>query len=93
MGEIYRDIHAIQFDISDTFGSLMEKFYAIMRNHGICQGTWSEGGGRTISNPEWCMCSQVFRHHIDQKWNWTFLMSTPPSDLLAYGIKPKSKVK
>jgi len=91
IGNVYNDIQAIEFDINDSFKMLMDKFYVVMRKHGICQGTWNESGtGRCVSNPEWVMSYQAFKSHIESRWMWASLMTEPPKDLLAYGKKPKS---
>jgi hypothetical protein len=91
MGEIYKDIKSIEIDANASLQSHVDKFYKVMRKWGICQGNWTEGGGRSISTPEWCMCFMVFKDHFKAKFDFYFILSTPPKDLLAYGKRPSKK--
>jgi len=86
---VYKDIHAIEINAKDSFETLLEKFYSVMTKWNICQGEWS-GNGRTLSNPEWCICWNVYRAKVDTQFMWMSLMAQPPKHLLAYGKKPKS---
>ena len=86
---VYKDVNSIKVNINDSFKDLLEKFYKVMRKHGIKQGTWTENGSRLSSNGEWCMCYQVFRVRVDSEWMWFTLLNEPPKDLLAYGKRPK----
>lgn len=92
LGDIYKDINAIKIEATDSFDTLVKKFYKVMGKHGICQGTWSENGkGRLTDNPEWCMCWNTFKSNIEAKLTLFYLFSNPPKKLLAYGEQPKSK--
>ncbi len=91
LGDVYKDINAIKIEATDSFDTLVKKFYAVMTKHGICQGNWS-GNGRTVATPEWCMCWHNFKSNIEARFDWIYLMSEPPTHLLAYGKKPKMKV-
>jgi hypothetical protein len=93
LAAIFKDINATKVSNADSLDTLMDKFYKLMRKHGIKQGTWTEGGGRLVSNFEWTMCLIAFRSHVNAKWDWAFLMGNTPKDLLAYGAKPKIKTK
>jgi hypothetical protein len=90
-GELYKDINGIEILSSDSFDTLMLKFYKVMTNWGICQGHWDEGGRRTISSPEWCFCAALFKRNIDDKFFLMNLMTQPPKHLLAYGKKPSKR--
>lgn len=90
LGDLYKDIHAIKINKTDSFNTLVKKFYLVMEKHGICQGTWSENG-RTFANPEWCMCWHTFKSNVESAFNIMYLLSSPPKKLLAYGKKPKIK--
>lgn len=87
LGKVYNDIHAIKIDKTDSFDTLLKKFYKVMAKHGICQGNWSEKG-RKVSTPEWCMCWHTFRSLVNATLNIVGFMSQPPKHLLAYGKKP-----
>ncbi len=88
LGEVYKDINAIKIESTDSFDTLMKKFYAIMTKHGICQGNWV-GNGRSISSPEWCICYNTFKHNVESRFNIMYLLSNTPEHLLAYGKQPK----
>lgn len=90
---IYRDIIGIEVKITDSFETLLNKFYEVMRKWGIKQGTWSEegNGNRTMINAEWNMCWQVFRAHKILEYDIWLILHEPPDDLLAYGEKPIKK--
>jgi len=83
LDEIYRDIISIKINASDSFESMMQKFYRVMRHWGICQGTKSENG-RTINNAEWIMCFMVFKQHKILAFDTWLILSSPPDDLLMY---------
>jgi len=89
LNEIYRDILGIEVKSTDSFKSLTNKFYEVMRKWGIKQGTWSEDGSICICNAEWNMCFQIFKQHKIISFDVWECLKTPPKDLLAYGKKPK----
>jgi hypothetical protein len=91
LDEIYCDIIHIKVKPTDSFESLLKKFYAVMRKWGIKQGTWSDNGSRCVNNAEWNMCYQVFKEHKILSYDLWMCLNTPPKDLLAYGKKPKQK--
>lgn len=88
LGEVYQDILAIKIDINDSFKSMMDKFYEVMRKWKICQGNWTENG-RTCNTAEWNMCFAVFKQHKISTFDIWLALSNPPEDLLAYGKEPK----
>ena len=91
IGELYKDINKIEILSSDSFDTLMLKFYKVMTKWGVCQGHWDEGGGRVINSPEWCFCVSIFKKNIDHRFSWMSLMTEPPKHLLAYGKKPSKR--
>ena len=94
LGNIYKDVSGIEINSEDTLQGLMNKFYAVMKKHGICQGNWTEGGSRRFSTPEWAVCWILFRSQIDHKFMWIGLMDESiPEQLLAYGEKPQTETK
>lgn len=98
IGLIYNEVNSIEIKPTDTHESSLNKFYKIMRKHGIKHGTWSEDGIGIISaNPEWVMLYDVFKNKIDTYYIFANLLKNPPKDLLAYGkkpiIKPEKSIK
>lgn len=73
-----------------TQKQLMQEFYKIMRKHGIKQGTWNKGGsGRICNNFEWTMCLTLLVDTHNGNNLLSRLFGSTPSDLKAYGKKPK----
>lgn len=91
LAKINKDIMAIKISHNDSFKTMMNKFYAVMRKWKICQGTWTENGGRICNNYEWTMCFEVFKSHKLLSYDIWLALTEPPKDLLAYGPKPKQK--
>ena len=85
MGVVFHDINAIKVEMTDSFESLMNKFYSIMRKHGICQGTKSDNGV-CVSNPEWIMCFETFKMHKILAFDLFLILNEPPVDLIAYDL-------
>ena len=92
LGKVYSDILSIKIEMSDSFETSLNKFYDVMRKHGICQGTWSKNG-RTVSNAEWIMCYNIFKSHKLMALDIFLILNEPPEDLLAYGENPHKKDK
>jgi len=92
MEKIYCEIQSIQAKPTDTFQSLIDKFYSVMRKWGVCHGNWSENG-RTAVSAEWNMCFNVFWDNVVLGFRVWVLLTTPPDDLLAYGEEPKRNNK
>ena len=80
---VYKDINSIKIDSKDSFETTLNKFYEVMRKHGICQGVWSENG-RTVCNAEWIMCYAAFKQHKVLMFDVFECLNAPPDDLLAY---------
>ena len=60
IGLIYNEVNSIEIKPTDTHESSLNKFYKIMRKHGIKHGTWSEDGiGVILAKPEWVMLYDV----------------------------------
>jgi len=93
LGVVFKDLMAIKIEENDSFSTSLNKFYGVMRKHGIKQGTWTKGGGRLVNNFEWSMCWESFRNHKILSLDLWLSMSTPPKDLLAYGKRPAVKFK
>lgn len=67
--EIAQEIIDIKFITNKTIGILVKEFYAIMRKHGIKQGTqqYNEAGekaGILTDNPEWTLFEQFFLERL-----------------------------
>lgn len=67
---VAKDILDLKFKRGDTLSSCLKQFYAIMRKHGIKQGTptLNEKGeeyGRTCDNYEWTMCRILFESQLE----------------------------
>ena len=93
MGDVLKDLNDITIYHKDSIETLMNKFYAIMRKWGICQGEWTENGSRICANPEWVLCWEYFKNMKILSLDLWLALSTPPKDLLAYGSKPKTRKK
>jgi hypothetical protein len=93
MGKIFKDIIDIEITLDDSFQCMLNKFYDVMRKYSICQGTWTETGGRAIANPEWTICFKAFLMHKQSVIDFRMLLAELPPELLAYDKKPKSKSK
>lgn len=91
LSEIYNDITGIKLNPTDSLITLMNKFYDVMRKHGIKQGNWTENGSRTICTAEWNFCFNLFKNHKILAYDLWLILNEPPQDLLAYGPKPKLK--
>jgi hypothetical protein len=87
LNAVYKDIMAIEIQPTDTFISMMDRFYAVMRKWGICQGTWSTNG-RLCNTAEWNMCYSVFKLHKIMALDIWLVLNEPPEDLRAYGRCP-----
>lgn len=84
LGKVYQDIMSINITGNDSFKSSLDKFYEVMRKHGICQGEWTENGSRRVCNPEWTLCYSAYKQHKILAFDIFECLNTPPDDLLAY---------
>lgn len=84
MSKVSKDIIDIKFKPSDTLQVAMNKFYFIMRRHGIKEGTSDGKGGRIVCNYEWTMCMVLFIDRIEQFIRMASLFGKmgTPKDLL-----------
>ena len=90
MREVAKDIITCKITRDMSHEQCMKKFYSIMRKHGIKQGEWTEGGGRTTNNFEWTMCFTLFRSVCHDQFLLSDLFGEGmPKDLRAYGPEPK----
>jgi len=93
MGMIFKDILDIEITLDNSLQDMLNKFYDVMSKYSICQGTWTETGGRSIANPEWTICFKAFLMHKQAVIDFRMLLAEVPSKLLAYDKEPKSKRK
>jgi hypothetical protein len=83
--EISKEIIQIKFEGSDTLDDCMNKFYDVMRKHGIKQNTPSENGVGVIgSNFEWTMCKVLFIDMVVQHFTLKDFFNGVPKDLHCY---------
>ena len=90
LAAIFGEINAIKLDANTSFKSLQDQFFAIMRKYGIKQGNWSANGyGRAVATPEWSFATAAMHQRISSSLNMFFLLAHVPTDLQAYGKRPK----
>jgi len=85
--EVAKDIVGLKFKKTDTLKDCMNKFFAVMKKHGIKQGTPSfndEGKevGRTRDNFEWTICKQMFIKQVESFFELDMLFGNIPKELL-----------
>lgn len=85
--EVSKDIIGLKFKKTDTLKDCMSKFFAVMKKHGIKQGTPSfndEGKevGRTCDNFEWTICKQMFIRQVESFFELDMLFGNIPKELL-----------
>ena len=83
LNKVFTDIISININKDDSFESSLNKFYEVMRKHGICQGEWSING-RTVCNPELSLCYAAYKQHKLLAFDVFECLNKPPDDLLAY---------
>lgn len=82
MKEIAKDLIQMPIDNNDTLFVLWDKFYSIMRKHGLRKGTKNESGGISYNNYEWSACEILFLESIRSHFVITSIMSNViPNDL------------
>lgn len=84
MNRVAEDIICLKIEDKETVQQILEKFYSIMREHGIKQGTKTKGGGVLMNNFEWTMCKELFLRIVYDKLNMRELLSDVPKDLRHY---------
>lgn len=80
LNDVAGDIIGIKFEDSDTLQDCMNKFYDIMRKHGIKEGTPSKNG-RTVARYEWTMCFELFKEMLKSYFTVRTLLNDTPEDL------------
>lgn len=86
--EVSKDIISLKFKKTDTLKSCMNKFFEVMKKHGIKEGTpsFNEDGkevGRNVANFEWTMCKTLFMQRLDDFFTIEFLLGdSTPKELL-----------
>lgn len=89
--EVYSDLMDIKIDHKDSFETSMNKFYEVMRKHGICQGQYNENGNRSMITAEWNLCFNTFKLNKLLAFDlWLLLLGETPEDLLGYEYEPKT---
>jgi hypothetical protein len=81
LNKIYMDILSIKIDSKDSFESMINKFYEVMRKHGIKHGTKTESGSICVVNAAWNMCWAVYISHKMTALDIWMLLSDVPNDL------------
>ena len=82
-----QDLLHLKFEETDTLKACEDKFYALVRKHGIKQGTpsYNERGeqvGRACNNFEWSMCRMMFIKMLGEFFTFREFLSEVPEDLL-----------
>src|SRR5687768_3944523 len=94
LGELFQDIRTINVTFNSTRQEQLNEFYKIMKKWGICQGTWTEGGGRSVANYEWTLCKDIFNSHVNSSYSILEIFDENiPEEILGYGKPPKTKTK
>lgn len=85
IGAVAKDIIAMKVADGDTSVVLLRRFYAIMRRHGIKQGTKNANGtGRICDNFEWTGAKAIFNEHVEQERFFHPALIRVPKDLECY---------
>lgn len=81
---VAKDIINMKFKPTTSLEQCLRMFYALMRKHGIKEGTVN-GTGRSVSNFEWTMAQELFLARIRDYVQMDMLFnSKTPKDLEAY---------
>lgn len=85
--DVAKDIIEIKFSKTDTLNDCLNKFYDVMRKHGIKQGipSFNDEGkevGRICDRYEWTMCEQLFRTQVESFFLLEMLFGNVPDELL-----------
>ena len=82
---VARDIITEKYLSKKDIDKITNKFYAIMKKHGIKQGTRTGKHAIQIANAEWSMCKDLFMQRILSQINISMLFeSNLPKELEAY---------
>lgn len=83
--KVAKDLIATKFLTQKEIKKIYKKFYAVMRKHGIKQGTKSTcGEGVTVANPEWTICKELFLSGTQQQLDIEDLFGNVPKDIYYY---------
>lgn len=87
ISEVAEDVIKLKFEKTDTLNDCMDKFFAVMKKHGIKQGTPSynnkgEEIGRTCDNFEWTICKEMFIRQGGSFIEFEMLFGNIPKELL-----------
>ena len=73
---IAKDIITMKIKGSDSFDSVMKKFYKIMMKHNIAMGTKDKCGAILCNNYEWTMCKDLFMGKVKSYFEITDLFGS-----------------
>ena len=84
--EVAEDLIKTKFVTDKEITKILNRFYKIMRKHGICEGTLTKNkNGRILNNFEWTMCKDLFVRKIQSDIEMAGLLgSLTPQDLEHY---------
>lgn len=74
--EVSKEIIRLKIKNSMTLNQIINKFYRIMRKHGIKKGT-KDGNGVKMSNFEWTLCWNLFEKQIESHFMFDNLLRCP----------------
>lgn len=83
ISKISLDIDLIGFEQIDTLEQIIEKFYNIMRKHGIKKYTLTSEEN-LVENSEWLMCYSYFLNKLINRFEMLDYFATLPEDLKHY---------
>lgn len=83
LGAVAHELINMPVKPEDSLHTLRQRFYSIMRKHGVKQGTETENGGRLCNNPDWQGAEDIFAARLHSELTMMALMHDVPKDLLA----------
>lgn len=86
---VAKDIITTKFLIKSEVIRINNRFYKIMRKHGICEGTRTKNRtGRLCNNFEWTISRELFLNQVKDKLDVgaSLLALGIPEDLLSYKV-------
>lgn len=81
VAKVAEDIHLVIFEESDTTRDIFDKFYEIMRKHGLKRCV-EEGGKVYFDNPMWQMSWGFFLTRIYDHFDAVGTLLSAPEDLM-----------
>lgn len=82
LGPVTHELINLSVTPKDSLYSLRERFYQIMRKHGVKQGTKnSDGTGILRNNPDWQGAEDIFAATLSRELTMMALLSDVPKDL------------